>query len=50
MLFRSRGNLPQPMMYGGRAMAMKAEVANPAIEAGTQSVEVVVNGTIELAP
>ena len=45
-----RGNLPQPMMYAGRAMAMKAEVANPAIEAGTQSVEVVVNGTIELAP
>ncbi|MBK8958534.1 MAG: SIMPL domain-containing protein [Proteobacteria bacterium] len=45
-----RGNLPQPMMYAGRAMAMKAEVANPAIEAGTQSVEVVINGTIELAP
>jgi predicted secreted protein len=45
-----RGNMPQPMMYGGRALAMKAEVANPAIEAGTQSVEVAVNGTIELAP
>lgn len=45
-----RGEMPQPMMYGGRAMAMKADVANPAIEAGTQSVEVAVSGTIELAP
>jgi len=45
-----RGNLPQPMMYAGRAMAMKADVASPAIEAGTQDLEVVVNGTIELAP
>jgi predicted secreted protein len=45
-----RGNMPQPMMYGGRALAMKAEVASPAIEAGTQSLEVAVNGTIELAP
>ena len=45
-----RGNAPQPMMYAGRAMAMKADVAQPAIEAGTQAVEVAVNGTIELAP
>lgn len=45
-----RGNMPQPMMYAGRAMAMKAEVASPAIEAGTQALEVAVNGTIELAP
>ena len=45
-----RGNLPQPMMYAGRAMAMKADVASPAMEAGTQALEVAVNGTIELAP
>lgn len=45
-----RGNMPQPMVYAGRAMAMKADVASPAIEAGTQSVEVAVSGTIELAP
>ena len=45
-----RGSMPPPMPYGGRAMAMKADVASPAIEAGTQSLEVAVNGTIELAP
>ncbi len=45
-----RGNMPQPMLYAGRAMAMKADVASPAIEAGTQAIEVAVNGTIELAP
>ena len=45
-----RGNMPPPMPYAGRAMAMKADVASPAIEAGTQSIEVAVNGTIELAP
>jgi predicted secreted protein len=45
-----RGNMPPPIAYAGRAMAMKAEVASPAIEAGTQSIEVGVNGTIELAP
>ena len=45
-----RGNTPPPMAYAGRAMAMKAEVASPALEAGTQSIEVAVSGTIELAP
>ncbi len=45
-----RGNTPPPMAYAGRAMTMKAEVASPALEAGTQSIEVTVNGTIELAP
>ena len=45
-----RGNTPPPMAYAGRAMAMKAEVASPALEAGTQSIEVAVTGTIELAP
>ena len=45
-----RGNTPPPMAYAGRAMAMKAEVASPALEAGTQAIEVAVNGTIELAP
>ena len=45
-----RGNPPPPMAYAGRAMAMKAEVASPTLEAGTQSLEVAVSGTIELAP
>jgi len=45
-----RGNMPPPMVYAGRAMAMKADVASPTLEAGTQSLEVAVNGTIELAP
>ena len=45
-----RGNTPPPMAYAGRAMAMKADVASAALEAGTQSIEVAVNGTIELAP
>lgn len=45
-----RGNTPPPIAYAGRAMAMKAEMASPALEAGTQSIEVAVSGTIELAP
>ena len=45
-----RGNTPPPMPYAGREMAMKADVASPALEAGTQTIEVSVNGTIELAP
>lgn len=45
-----RGNTPPPLAYAGRAMAMKAEGASPALEAGTQSLEVAVSGTIELAP
>ena len=44
------GNTLPPMAYAGRAMAMKADVASPALEAGTQAIEVAVNGTIELAP
>ena len=42
--------MPPPVAYAGRALAMKAEAAAPTIEAGTQSVEVTVSGTIELAP
>ncbi len=45
-----RGHAPPPMPYAGRAMMMKAEVASPALEAGTQSIEVAVTGTIELTP
>ncbi|MBX9607291.1 MAG: SIMPL domain-containing protein [Gammaproteobacteria bacterium] len=44
------GAMPPPVAYAGRALAMKAEAAAPTIEAGTQSVEVTVSGTIELAP
>ncbi|MGE0486121.1 MAG: SIMPL domain-containing protein [Gammaproteobacteria bacterium] len=39
---------PPPMAYAGRALAMKAEVADPSIAAGEQLVTVDVNGTIEL--
>lgn len=45
----SHGNQPPPMPYAARMVEMKADVANPAIEAGLQSIEVGINGTIELA-
>lgn len=44
----NHGSTPPPMVFAGRAMTMKAEVASPSIEAGTQSVEVTVSGSIEL--
>ncbi|MCP5201616.1 MAG: SIMPL domain-containing protein [Gammaproteobacteria bacterium] len=39
---------PPPVAYAGRALAMKAEVADPSIAGGEQTVTVDVNGTIEL--
>lgn len=41
---------PRPLVaYRGRALAMQAEVAEPSIEAGQQSLGVGINGTIELS-
>ncbi len=37
-----------PIAYRGRALAMQAEVADPSVEAGQQTVTVTVNGSIEL--
>jgi predicted secreted protein len=45
----SHGPPPPPMPYAARMTAMKADMAPPAIEAGVQSIEVGINGTIELA-
>jgi len=45
----SHGFTPPPMPYDGRALAMQAEVANPAIAPGQQALEVGITGTIELA-
>jgi len=42
------GYQPPPMPYQGRALAMKAEMADPSIEAGQQTLNVTVDGTIEL--
>ncbi|MEX2479778.1 MAG: SIMPL domain-containing protein [Gammaproteobacteria bacterium] len=42
------GYQPPPMPYQGRALAMKAEMADPSIEAGQQTLSVNVDGTIEL--
>ena len=44
----NHASMPPPVVFSGRAMAMKAEVASPTIDAGTQEVEVTVNGAIEL--
>lgn len=44
----SSGYQPPPMPYQGRALAMKAEMADPSIEAGQQTLSVTVDGTIEL--
>ncbi|MEQ8662940.1 MAG: SIMPL domain-containing protein [Gammaproteobacteria bacterium] len=46
----SSGYQPHPPMpYQGRMLAMEAKVAEPAIEAGQQTITVNVDGTIELA-
>lgn len=42
------GYQPPPMPYEGRALAMKADMAEPSIEAGQQTLTVTVDGTIEL--
>ena len=39
---------PRPMMMRGAPMAMMAEAAPPALEAGTRTIEVTVRGTVEL--
>jgi predicted secreted protein len=43
------GGQPPGVVYSGRAMAMKAEVAAPTLDAGQQTLSVSINGTIELA-
>lgn len=40
---------PRPELYAGRALAMKADAAEPSFEGGEQTVTVDVSGTIELA-
>lgn len=46
----SSGYQPRPPVpYQGRMLAMEAKVAEPAIEAGQQTISVNVDGTIELA-
>lgn len=46
----THGARPPPIAFRGRAMAMEAaDVAQPAIAAGQQTVQVTVNGTIELS-
>jgi predicted secreted protein len=42
------GYHPPPMPFEGRALAMKADFAEPSIEAGQQTLSVNVDGTIEL--
>jgi len=42
------GYHPPPMPFEGRALAMKADMAEPSIEAGQQTLSVNVDGTIEL--
>jgi predicted secreted protein len=45
----AHGNAPQPMEYMPRMVAMKADMAEPSIAAGVQTIVVGINGTIELA-
>jgi predicted secreted protein len=45
----AHGNQPPPMPYAPRMLAMKADVAEPSLAAGVQTIEVGINGTIELA-
>ena len=42
------GAVPRPAMLQARGMAMVAEAAPPALEAGTQTLAVTVRGTVEL--
>lgn len=46
----TEGHAPPPVAYAGRALAMRAEGASPAIESGVQSITVTASGTIEIAP
>jgi predicted secreted protein len=45
----TQGGQRQPVAYRGRALAMQAEVADPSIDAGQQTLTVNINGTIELS-
>lgn len=44
------GGRVSPVAYRSRTMALEADVAQPALEAGTQTVSVNVSGTVELNP
>jgi len=48
MNVNTQGHTPRPMQV--RAVAMEAQAAAPTLEAGSQRVEVTINGTIELKP
>ena len=48
MNINTTGHTPRPPQV--RAMAMETQSAAPVLEAGTQRVEVRINGTIELKP
>lgn len=45
----AHGNQPPPLPYAPRMAAMKADLAEPSLAAGVQTIEVGINGTIELA-
>lgn len=45
----SQGGQRPPVAFRGRAMSMQAEVADPSIAAGQQSIAVTLNGSIELS-
>jgi predicted secreted protein len=42
------GNVPPPIAYRARALALEADVTAPALDAGVQTLNVAVSGTIEL--
>jgi predicted secreted protein len=44
----TQGGQPVPISYAPRMLAMKAEVADPSLASGVQTIEVAIHGTIEL--